>query len=215
MASETEIANLALSHLGIGKQIGVLSTERSEEANACRQFYETARDATLRDFPWPFATRIIALGLVEEDPNDEWGFSYRYPSNGLKIIRILSGIRNETNDARVPYKITQDDDGLLLLSDQSDAQIEYIVRADDPTLYPSDFKLALSFRLAMYIAPRITSGDDFKIQSKLAQFYNYEISKAMATSVNEMQPDVQPESEFIRTRDGINSETERGFLIPN
>lgn len=213
MSSETKIANLAISHLGIGKQIGVLSSEQSEEARACRQFYDTARDQTLRDFAWPFATTIADMQLVESDPNDEWGFSYRYPSDAIKLIRILSGARNDTNNTRVAYKVIKDSSGKLILSDVADAQLEYIVRVEDPSFYPSDFKMAFSFRLAMYVAPRITSGDDFKIQQKLSQFYLNEISMAQANSVNEMQSDVAPESEFISIRNGVDNLD--GRLIPN
>ena len=72
MASKTEIANLALSHLGVGKEIGNLDTEKTEEAVAMRRFYESARDATLRDFPWPFATRMVALALVASPPTQWW-----------------------------------------------------------------------------------------------------------------------------------------------
>src|SRR5688572_11149621 len=111
MASETEIANLALSHLGVGKEIANLETERSQEAVACRRFYDTARDATLRDFSWPFATKIAVLGLIEADPNDEWDYSYRYPSDCLQLRRILSGVRNDTRDSRVPFKLAHDDSG--------------------------------------------------------------------------------------------------------
>ena len=42
MASSTEIANLALSHLGNGTEIADLETERSSEASACRRFYDVA-----------------------------------------------------------------------------------------------------------------------------------------------------------------------------
>ena len=72
MATETQISNIAISHLGIGLEIQNLETENSAEAKACRRFYETSRDAVLGDFEWPFATKIIELNLVEEGPNTEW-----------------------------------------------------------------------------------------------------------------------------------------------
>lgn len=203
MAASTNIANMAISHLGISKEIGNLDTEKSAEAAACRTFYETARDETLRDFPWPFATKFVALGLVETDPTDEWSFSYRYPSDCLNIRRILSGLRNDNRDSRASYKIGRDDDGVLIYTDIENASIEYTIRDDEVERYTPDFKMAFSCRLAALIAPRITKGDPFKMRDAALKMYQMELSKAHANAANEEQPDREPESEFIRARDGL------------
>lgn len=200
MASATEICNLALSHLGVGKEIANIDTEQSEEASACRRFYESARDATLRDFNWPFATRYEELGLIEEDPNDEWDYSYRYPTNCLRIRKILSGIRNDTRQSRVPYQIAQDDAGRILFTDQEDACIVYTRKETDPDKYTSDFVLAFSFRLANYIAPRLTAGDPFGLGKRALEMYSYEISVAAANAMNEQQDEELVDSELIRAR---------------
>lgn len=200
MASETEISNLAISHCGSGKEISNLDTDQGEEASVCRRFYELARDQVLRDFAWPFATKFRVLSLVEEDPSDEWDYSYRYPTDCLKLRRILSGQRRDTNDTRSPYKILSDDSGLLIYSDVEDAEVEYTFRQDDPSFYPADFTMALSYKLAFYIAPRITSGDPFNMQQKFSQLYQMEIDRAAKNSVNEEQPDVEADSELQRAR---------------
>lgn len=201
MASETEIANLALSHLGTAKEIANLETEQSQEASACRRYYDISRDATLRDFPWPFATKIIAVGLVEEDPNDEWDYSYRVPSDCVKVRRILSGDRVDNVDTQEPYRIVHDDSGALIYTDKEDAEIEYTLRVEDPGLYPSDFTMALSYRLAMYIAPRLTAGDPYRLGDKVMRLYEIEISRARATSVNEERIEKLSESEFMKARE--------------
>ncbi len=205
MASDTEIANLAISHLGSGKEILNLETERSAEALVCRRFFDTAREATLRDFPWPFATKFAALGLLtssEDDthPNDEWTYQYQYPSDCLKLRRLLSGTRNDSRQTRAPYKMAYGDSGQVLFTDLENASAEYTLRVDDPGRYPPDFVMALSLRLASYIAPRMTAGDPFKLGDRAMRFYEYEISKAKATSANEQQDEEEPDSEFIRER---------------
>lgn len=199
--TEVEICNLALSHLGIGKEIANLATERSQEANACRAFFNVCRDETLNDADWPFATKFIDLGLVEEDPTDEWGFSYRYPSDCVKFRRIISGSRNDTRDTRVPYKIGKDSDGRLIYVDKEDAAAEYTERVEDPLFFSADFVIALSFKLAGYIAPRVTAGDPFKLRQQAMELYVYEISKAQANAFNEQQDERVPESEFINARE--------------
>jgi len=201
MASKTEICNLAISHLGISKEIANVDTEKSQEAYACKRFFDICRDTTLRDFPWPFATRFIAVGLVEEDPTSEWAFSYRYPSDCLVIRRLLSNQRIDTQQSRIPYKVGSDASGRLIYTDLEDAEIEYTVLIDDPNLYPDDFVLALSYRIAMQVAARITGGDPFKVGDKAALMYQLELTRAQAASANEEFLGLQPESEFTRARD--------------
>jgi len=199
--SSTEICNLALSHLAINSQISNLDSESSAEARACRLFFNITRDAVLRDFAWPFATKIETLSLVEANPNDEWDYSYRVPSDCLFHRRILSGVRNDTQDSKIPYRIIQDDDGLLILTDQSDAELEYTIRESRVNHWFSDFCLAMSFRLASYIAPQVTGGDPFKLGDRAIKFYQYELAKAQNNAFNEQQSDAKIEAESIRARE--------------
>lgn len=203
MASNTEIANLAISHLGIGKDIGNLDTTNSPEANAVRRFYATAQEEILRDWAWPFATKYVALGLVESNPSgvaDEWDYSYRYPSDCLFIRKIASGARNDSRQGRANYIVARDTTGLLILSDMQDACIKYTVRETDESRYPPDFVMAFSYLLAFYAASRITAGDPFKNQEKMIQFYFQSLSKARANAANEEQVDENVDSEYIRGR---------------
>jgi len=61
MSSKTEISNMALSHLGVGYEIQNIETEQSQEATACRRYYDIALQTTLTDYPWPFAIVTSAL----------------------------------------------------------------------------------------------------------------------------------------------------------
>ena len=117
MASETEIANLSMVHLG-AQPIANINTEKSVGATTAKRFFALVRDLVLRDFPWPFATKIITMNLVEECPNEEWQFSYRYPPDTLKLRKILSGIRNDTPTSQERLKISRDGSGLLIFSDR-------------------------------------------------------------------------------------------------
>lgn len=200
--SSTEISNLALSHLGISKPIANLDTEKSAAAAACRTFYEITRKRVLRDHPWPFAKRIVTLGLVEETPNDEWAYSYRYPSEALMIRKILSGIRNDTRKSKVVYELASDTTGLLIWSDLNPASALIVVNVDDTSLFHPDFTMAFSFLLAFYVAPRIQDGDPAGLRQQAFQAYQLEISRARASSLNEENPDLVPESEFIIERHG-------------
>ena len=200
-SSKVGIVNIALSHLAISKTVAILETEKSEEAVTARVFYDIALEATLRDFPWPFATRISALALVEEEPNDEWNFSYRYPTDCLEIRRILSGMRNDTRQSRTPYRILSDNQGSLVYTDYENAEIEYTVRAVSPQFYPPDFVMAFSLYLAHLMAPRVTGGDPYKLGARALGLYDLEIGRAVKNAFNEQQIEEPPESEFIRDRE--------------
>ena len=201
MSTPTEIANLCLSHLGVGKEIANIETENSQEANACRRFYEISRTATLRDFPWPFATKQITLALIEADPTTEWAYSYRYPTDCIKLSRIPSGIRNDSRQTRVPFRVSRDISGRVIYTDEASAKMEYIYDEKDSERFTPDFVLALSLRLAAYIAPRLTSGDPFKLGERALKLYIFEITRAQATAVNEQQDEEKPLGEFMASRD--------------
>lgn len=199
MASEVSICNRALSHLGIGRGIASLD-ERSAEAQACRDFYELMRDATLRDVPWPFASRYVTLALVEDLPVPEWLYSYREPANCLAFREIPNGIRPTTRVARIPYEILSDDDGGLIYTNRPLARGKYTAKVTDTNRFKPDFDHALSLRLAAAVAPRLTAGDPNKLGARAMQLYDYEIKKAMAAAMNEEQPEEAADSEFINAR---------------
>jgi hypothetical protein len=201
MATKVGICNQALSHLGIDKDIANLDTEQGVEARAARTFYDDTLKEVLRDFNWPFSGEIRALGLVEEDPNSEWDYSYRYPSDCLKVRRILSGSRQDTQSTREPYKIMKDAAGKLILCDRENAESEFTVFVDDPALYPPDFVHAFSLLLAVKMGPRVTAGDPFGRQEKVASLYLAMVTKAQANAASEEQPDAEADAETIQARE--------------
>lgn len=200
MATAIQICNLALSHLRHSKRIASF-TEQSEEARLCSLFYETVRDLVLRDVRWPFSTKIKSLGLIQEEPNDEWLYAYEYPSDCLLARKILSGIRNETRASRVPYRLGHLDGARVIFCNRQDAKLEYTMQVTDASLYSPDFVMAMSYRLAVYLAPTLTGGDPDNLGVRCMQMYEAESSAATANAFNEEQQEEHPESELIRFRE--------------
>lgn len=201
MASDTEICNVALSHLGVSKDIQDLDSDNSKEAAACRRFYEQSRDEVLEDFDWPFAETRVSLNLVTSNPNTDWLYSYQYPSDAVRLIKIPSGIRNDTQDSRIPYKVVHGTSGKLIYTDQQDAELIYTKRVTDVSRYTAKFRMALSLKIAGYIAARVTGGDPFNLQEKAEARYKLVLTQAQAAVMNEQRTELNPESEFIRARD--------------
>lgn len=199
-ASKTEICNISLGHVGMGVEVADVDTERSAEARACRRFYDTALRATLRDFNWPFAVTFADLSLIEEEPNDDWGYSYGLPVDCMKIIKILSGVRNQTRNQKVPYELSHGDSYTQILTDQEDAVLKYVKYTDNTARYTHDFVLAFSWRLASYIAPKLTKGDPFKLKEHCLAMYSAELSMAKGNALNEEQPDQDADGELVSSR---------------
>lgn len=198
--TKTKICNLALSHLGSSKTIANFDTERSAEANACREYFDTAVEEVLQGFHWPFATKIVALGLLEENPNSEWGYSYQYPTDCLDIRRILSGTRDDSKDTEIKFKIYGNDTGKVIYTDKEEAEAEYTMNITDPARWSADFGMAVSFLLAAYIAARVTGGDPFKKGVQAFQMFQMKMPKVQARQANEQKYEREPVSEFERVR---------------
>jgi len=200
--SDTEIANQALLHLGVSKEISNLTTEQSREANICRRFYTLALEEILSDFRWPFATRIQRLNKIRDNPNVDWGKEYRYPPDAHVIRRIVTGNRNETHDQGVPFRVASDAAGRVIWTDQTDADVEYTIKVTDVLLFPPSFVASLSYLLGMKIAPALTQGDPFKRAEYCAQMYGFELKKAQSNDKMEEQRDAAPHAEWDRARGG-------------
>lgn len=205
-ASKTEICNMAIAHLGQAKPIDDFDTDRGVPARACRTFYEEALKETLRDFDWPFARKVVDLALLttldedDDHPHEEWQYAYRYPSEALAFRKILSGSRQDTQATKVPFEQYEDSDGIIILTDQEDAQAQITILREDVERYPSDFVLAQSRKLAFLIAPLVTGGDTFRQQEKQMKLYMMQMDKAQANMANEEVPDEMPDAEHLVAR---------------
>jgi len=201
-ASRTEIANMALAHLGVDKDIQDITTDRSSDAGACRRFWDIIRDATLRSYPWPFAKKTDELQLVQANPTDEWSYAYQYPSDCVKFYRVHDGLGNyqDNRQSRVPHEVVRGPSGKLILTNQENAVGDYCERIEETQYWDADFALAFSLRLAAYIAPRVTGGDPFKLGQNAMRLFVMEVSSAESDAGNEQQPPEEPGSEFERAR---------------
>jgi hypothetical protein len=199
MSTLIDCANMAYAHLGKGTFIADLN-ENSVEAKVARLFQKPALKATLRDFHWAFATKITQAKLIEEDPNSEWGFAYRYPVDCLDLRRILSGQRVDTPETAVEYRVIGDSEGRVILTDKDEAEIEYTCFIDNAGLFPADFELAYSFRWATYLAPKILGADPTRQGERLMARYQTEIAHAKLNSGMEGRREQAPQNSYAAAR---------------
>lgn len=199
--TNVQISNIALSYLGVGREISSLTgSDTSAEAQACRRFYDVSRERLLRDFDWSFARRIATLSLVGTAPNENWAYSYRYPSDALKIIKILNGSLVETRQTRQPFEIGGDDTFKLIFTDMTEASAIYVKDMTTTSSFPTDFCMALAALMAFYMAPRLAGSSYQQVQKNMLDLYVWESSRAVANQKTEDQLSEDPDSEFIRGR---------------
>ena len=147
-STKTDIANMAISALGVGKLLSDLDTDTSAEAKAARLYYENARDSLLAWAPWPFAKEQAALSQITTDPNSTWKYSYTYPSASLRFLRIVpaSTPNDVTYDQEIPFRIQHGSSTREIWTNEgATACGEYIRSVTETARFPADFTLALSY----------------------------------------------------------------------
>jgi hypothetical protein len=204
--SKTDIANMALSNLGSGKEISDLETERSQEASACRRFYDTALTATLRDTDWGFNRKIVSLTRVQDFRTTkvyswEWDFSYQMPAEAIIVRRLGLGNRIDPLDYEVPFEIQVGTSGSLIMTNLESAVAQIGIAVSEVELYPPDFVLAVSMLLSALIAPRLTNGDPLGLGAKSYQKYQLMIASAQKNDIVQSGGPSEPESLMISERD--------------
>jgi len=180
MASETDICNLALGHLGDTASVTSLNPpEGSAQAEHCARFYPLARDALLELHPWGFATRRVALALLGNGW-PEWDYSYAQPADALNLIAVLPP--DATNDysqglasvalaagGYVPQDFSCETDpggADVIYTDQPDAVLRYTAIITDTSRFSPLFVVALSWQLAAFLAGPILKGEAGAAEAK-------------------------------------------------
>lgn len=80
MATEIQICNMALGHIGdTGRLTSLATPYQSVQAEHCANFLPTARDALFEMHTWGFTTRRGALVASSETPPSSWQYAYEAP----------------------------------------------------------------------------------------------------------------------------------------
>lgn len=133
--AEVDIANMALSYLGISDQLQAL-TDQSEQGKSCAFWYPKSRNMLLQMAPWNFAYTSVVLqadqslagpagsiGSTVAFPG--WRYAYVYPNDCLQAVAVTTYAGQRTGQAfwsgfwfpsmgmqnfavqKIPYKIVQ------------------------------------------------------------------------------------------------------------
>lgn len=168
MASEVDIANLALSHLGDRATVSSLyPAEGSPQAQHCATFYPIARDSLLESVSWTFATKRAALAQLTGEWS-RWSYCYALPNNCLRVQAVTAegaDLNNPTDAAEFVVQ-TLADGTKVIYTDQAEAWATYTERVEDTQRFTPTFVMALSYQLAAMVAGPLLKG---QVGAQMAQ----------------------------------------------
>lgn len=215
MASETDICNMALSHIGDEATVSSIDPpEGSAQADHCARWYPIARDMLIQEHEWSFAKRRIQLAEVTY-PYAMWQHAYAYPDDCLKIFAILPpGAPNDYSiglppqpcpypfyghaiipgGAYMPQEFdteTDADGNQIILTNQPEALARYVVRVTDTTKFSPMVVMAISRLLASLLAGPVIKGSE-GAQVAAGQFTAYQRALAEAITADAQQRRVKP-----------------------
>lgn len=156
MASETEIANLALVPLLGCNRITSLSDNQTE-AIVMSASYSHCRDTVLEDRAWTFATnRVIWTPTADVVP---FGFTYSYliPTTVLKILDVSD---RANGNVRSSFMWRREGDRILTNAEQ--IYVRVIEQVTNPNQFSTGFINTLALHLAWFNCIALTENNTLK-----------------------------------------------------
>ena len=200
--SVTQIYNMALSQLGVDKQVN--PNDGSKEWKICSTWYDATRREMLCQFPWDFARITVPLSQTANTPPMNWLFQYAIPSDCLRMLRLLVPHNDRPrNRERIPYE-----SAAAINTDGSTSNIincncpfpvlEYVQDVQDLSRWGSDALIGLALSLAAKIGMALTV--EPQLVKSVADAARGAIAQAAANSMSEGFEGPEPEREFISCR---------------
>lgn len=186
MASDVDIANLALTDLG-SQRITAL-TDATEHARKVNSVFAQTRQELLAEHPWNFAIKRANLGLLGSTPEFGWSYQFSLPTDYLRIAN------SPEVDPETDYVI----EGGMLLADVNAIKLRYVFDQTDTTKYSPKFVAAFAALLAARLAIPITNKQS--IQEAMLKVYAVKLEDAKAIDAQESIPDEIDESPWITDR---------------
>lgn len=200
-SAKTEVFNMALANVG-STEFLASDTETNHVANLCNLFYEQSRQFVLRDFPWRFAKRRVALALLAGTPPTCWGFQYSAPGDSLKIRALATpGNRTPLVEQKTPFELASNGAEEVVYTDLEEAECIYTQNIEDLTRWPVDAREALTYHLAAKLALPLRGKEGVQLASSMQSAYAAVVEQAAAANLNEGY-DHTPECSFLQARNG-------------
>jgi len=202
LASEVDICNLALAHLGDRATVSSISPpEGSAQAEHCARFYPVARDLVLEAHEWGFATKRANLALLSDTPPPGFRFVYQLPSDCRNIIDLIDPnaptfypvderFGHWQDDSftlgPVPYELEARADGTAVIyTCLESAIVRYVASITDTTKFSAQVVDTIAWLLAAYLAGPVLKGDEgAEMAQSCMKAYQLSLGQAMSNDAN-------------------------------
>lgn len=143
LASVVSIVNTAL--IRIGEQPILALSDNSRPARLATHFYPTVRDTVLTIHPWNEATKRAVL--ASSGSGEAWGFANLFPLPA-DFLRLLDVSDDDHVHHDIRYRVEENG----IVSDETDFNLRYIFRLEDPSKMSDGLKTVISLRLSAELA---------------------------------------------------------------
>tara|TARA_Y100000385_G_scaffold108512_2_gene112647 strand:- start:500 stop:1117 length:618 start_codon:yes stop_codon:yes gene_type:complete len=199
MASQVQIAKLALQHVGDRFDITSM-TEVTPEAEQVNLVFNDVRDALLRQHPWNFAKKFTSPATVAGTVPGGWTFMYLYPTDAVRILGITNPLGR--NQLPIEFQTARNSaNNYCVLTDAENAEIIYTARITTTEDFDPEFTMALSYQLAAKMAMPLTG--DRGIAGELEKLATIACNSAWETDSSEGIEPSKPEADWITARLGV------------
>ncbi|WP_422050141.1 hypothetical protein [Shimia sp.] len=119
----------------------------SPKAQAAAEQYPKALGICLSKYDWSFARRFAKLPQIAEinaaqSPDPDLPYAYKMPGDCIKLRLVQRGVK---------WRL---DDNYLFSEQATNLSIRYTRRVDDEAKLPDLFQTAVSYQLAVILAPK-------------------------------------------------------------
>lgn len=189
MASEVEVANVALSRVGAARVTAL--TENSVEARAVNAVLTVLRDVELRAHVWNFAIKREQLAEDATAPTFGPSSAFTLPSDFIRLLPPDPELHSNDLDWRIEGR-------KVLTYDTAPLDIRYVYRVTDPNIMDPLFRQAWALRVARAICEPLTQSNS-KLQLIDAEYRDVLVMARKADALEEPPVD-QPEDTWVTVR---------------
>lgn len=180
-ASKLDICNMALGF--IGTRTIASASENTPEAIQCGLYWERARRAALRDYPYSFAVRRVLLAekSLPAAYAAAWRHAYALPDGCLKVHAVRD---SRERGRKRPFRLESDVDASLLLCDVPQAMASCTFDVEEVTRWDELFVMAMARKLAALVAVPLLKNNAGKVQ-ELEQLYRLAVPASEGQDASE------------------------------
>lgn len=191
MITELEIFNAALGYVGAGRLAGLTGTDKRQEAYQI--YYEMTLDSVILDIRPRFTIKYEELNLISDTVIPGYDYVYQQPGDLLQVISVTDSAGDKSGTLvtvdGTAYKWATFRVGSIsknvIATNFEGAYAEFHARVREVSLYDSDFKKALAFKLAAEI-DSFLNGAPKNVQLNLS-LYESEVMKAKSRNLTKFR----------------------------